>query len=246
MLQWLKRLYAPPIFDNDEDRTTLARYLTPILWSALGLSVIGTLLFFFAYPSTRNKIIPYGIISTLGIIFAMRLMKHGDVKKASISFIAQVWLIIFALQIQSGQPISSYINIYPALILMSALLLSSRAAIFVTLLSILTDFGLLLAARSGILPSSVPFLPDLWEKGINTSVNIFTATLAILSVRALQGARNRAHQEKTFNEAVLNTQNALIVVLDREGRIDVFPIAPLNCFLVIQPMKYWANQWLKP
>ena len=222
MFQWIKKLLAPPIFENDPKKTAQARILNPILLSGLGLSAIGSLTFYLANPVNRDLIMPYGIIATIGIAVAFTLMKKGFIRLASIGFISQIWLIVTAQQIQYGQPISSFANLYPALILMSALLLTPRAAFAVILFSILTNFGFYLAVHVGLILPSTPAIPYVWELIINMSISVFTAILALLSVRALQNARDHAQQEQIFNQTILNTQNALVVVLDPKGRIEFF------------------------
>jgi PAS domain S-box-containing protein len=222
MLQKIKKLFTPPTFENDPVRTNRARNLNPFLLSGLALSAMGTLIFIIANPVNRNQILPYGIIATLGIAIAIILMKKGFVHLASIGFVSQIWIIIIVQQIQYGQPISSFSNLIPALILMSALLLPPRAAFTVILLSIVANLGIFLAVQTGTMLSSTPTIPYEWEMAININISIFTAILALLSVRALQGARDQAQQEQNFNKAILDTQNALVVMLDPEGRVEFF------------------------
>ncbi len=135
MREWLRRLFAPSIFE-DEEKTRAARILSSIgwivFWAVLFLTV--TRLVTGNWQSESSKVFFPGV---LAIILATQVMiRAGYVRPAGVFLVVGIW---FALTIQAWLASGLRdvtILAYPVVILLCALLLGWREGAVAALLSV--------------------------------------------------------------------------------------------------------------
>jgi diguanylate cyclase (GGDEF)-like protein/PAS domain S-box-containing protein len=115
------------------------------------------------------------------------LLWRGRIK-ATINVLAYgVWTIVTGVSVFTGGVRAPAIIVYPVIILMIGWMISSRAALFITGLSLTASFGFLLAESWSFLPRSPPTPPALYA--------VVQVTLAILSL-VLIGRFVSAYQDR--------------------------------------------------
>jgi GAF domain-containing protein len=197
----LRAFLAPPIFPEDEDKTRKARYANAISVTFiivalgyeaairitrgyLGLGFIDIILFAIA------------ILLTIGLI----LLRRGFLQFTSIVLVSLIWVAINGIAASGfGIRDSSYITNL-LVILMAGLLLGWQASIFVTVLSILSGFGLAYAEQTGII-KTVAYPPASFAQDM-TFVLGLNAVLIYLLINGLESAVRRAQINSKELEAI--------------------------------------------
>jgi len=152
MLKRMTKIFAPPVFPDDEDKTRKARYanaialtlIAIILGYEIGARVIG--------GYTRPNVLDLILIILAIIIFAgWILLKRGYLRVTSILLVVLIWAASNGLAVTGlGIRDSSYITNF-SIVVMAGLLLGWRASMAVTIASVLSGFGLVYAEQSGLI-----------------------------------------------------------------------------------------------
>jgi GAF domain-containing protein len=210
MFDRVRQFFAPPVFEEDADKTRIARLLNLILWANLVVWVLGL----FALPLAEN---PLAVIPILGAMIlpgfgALALMRSGRVQLAGSLFIFILWVAVTGLLLVSDGVRSPMILGYATVIIVAALLLGGRAAIAFAGLTIVSAAGIFLIELNGFLPSAlIPIEP---VAAFSTFVGNIVIVVALLYIavgslnEALDRARGyaseleeqREHLEETIQE----------------------------------------------
>ncbi len=212
MLKLLRAVFAAPIFPEDEDKTRKARYANAIALALiviiLGYEVAARL------TSGSTKLSLFDIIMfavAITIMAGLSLLRRGYVQLASILLVSLIWLASNGAAATSfGIRDTSFI-INLSIILMAGLLLGWQASVVVTLLSILSGFGLAYLEQSGLMGSrdypAASFAQDM------TFVFGLNAVLIYLLINGLESAIKRAQTNatelKVINTDLTRAQNDL-------------------------------------
>jgi GAF domain-containing protein len=190
-MKQLRTLFAPPVFPEDEDKTRKARYANAISLTfiivALGYEV--------AIRITRGylglgliDIVLFAIAFLLSI--GLILLRRGFLQLTSILLVGLIWTAINGVAASGfGIRDSSYITNL-AVILMAGLLLGWQASVVVTVLSILSGFGLAYAEQNGLI-KTVSYPPASFAQDM-TFVLSLNAVLIYLLINGLESAVRRA------------------------------------------------------
>jgi GAF domain-containing protein len=212
MLKLLRAVFAAPIFPEDEDKTRKARYANAIALALiviiLGYEVAARL------TSGSTKLSLFDLIMfavAITIMAGLSLLRRGYVRLASILLVSLIWLASNGAAATSfGIRDTSFI-INLSIILMAGLLLGWQASVVVTLLSILSGFGLAYIEQSGLMGSrdypAASFAQDM------TFVFGLNAVLIYLLINGLESAIKRAQTNatelKVINTDLTRAQNDL-------------------------------------
>ena len=154
----LKRFFAPPIFEDDEEKTRIAGLLNTILWTQLFVTVIPAINLIFVPNNNRLvSFIPLAFILPLLAMFVF--MRLGYIRSVSIALVVFLLAITVLVGIFSGGKPVVIITYYPLIIVIAGLLLGGNSAVITALVS----SGLLglitLAGTEGYLPELLPSPP---------------------------------------------------------------------------------------
>ncbi|MCQ3937487.1 MAG: hypothetical protein DPW18_10630 [Chloroflexi bacterium] len=126
MFEWLRRLFASPIFD-DEEKTRSARILNGFGWSAIAL-LLALYFFQLVVDDWVSPFSKYLLPVLIGIILAAQAMlRRGYVRQAAAVSVILIWLTLTYQAYQANGLRDVTIVAYLTLILLASLLLGWRA-----------------------------------------------------------------------------------------------------------------------
>ena len=215
MLKRMTKIFAPPVFPEDEDKTRKARYA-----NAIALTLITIVL---GYEISRRAIRAYSgldlsdlILIALGVILLMGwiLLKRGYLQFASILLVVLIWAASNGLAVTgAGVRDSAYITNF-SIVVMAGLLLGWQASLVVTLASILSGFGLASAEQSGLI-GNVTYPPTAFAQDITFMFGLNTVLIYLL----INGLENEVKRSKThLKELELSNINLSNAQIDVEKR----------------------------
>jgi GAF domain-containing protein len=212
MLNQIRTILSPPIFPEDEDKTRRAKYANDIIIVFLAIAIAYETVVRAALHYIDVSILDLIVIGLVGICIAgLVLLRRGYVRLTSILLVVLIWLASNGIAATGyGARDSSYIINF-AIILIAGLLLSWRASLIVTFLSVISGFGLAYAEQNGwIQAPSYPitaFVRDI------AFVFILNGVLIRLLINGLETAlkKSRLHLEEleSTNINLHDTQNEL-------------------------------------
>jgi GAF domain-containing protein len=185
MQYYFRKILAPPIFPEDEDKTRSAAILNTIGWSTL-LIVVAILLMRTIQGNDLNFGEVNGILVTViaTIAFVLYLARRGYVKASGFLFVVTLWggLSYVAWAADGVRDIAFFAYTLP--ILMAGLLIGWRGAAVITFVSILSGWVLAYAEATQL------FVPTL-DEPLNfardmTGVFVLIGILIYLMITGLQ------------------------------------------------------------
>jgi GAF domain-containing protein len=169
----MKWLFAPPVFEGDEEKTRLASLLNTII---LIQFVIPFILVVNAVrlPNNRVVLLPIILAFTIPLILMLFFTRHGYVRPVSIVFL--VFLSIIAAlfgYLNGGQP-RAVVIYYPLIIVIAGLLLGGNSAIITSLISSMLLGVITYAGSKGLIREIV--------QAPTTEVSVFTYVIGFLII----------------------------------------------------------------
>src|SRR5687767_2166465 len=152
MLKRIMRMFAPPVFPEDDDKSRKARYANAIALTLIVIVLgyeIGTraLRSYTGLDTSDLILITVGLILLAGWI----LLKRGHLQLTSILLVVLIWVASNGIAFTGvGIRDSSYMTNF-TIVVMAGLLLGWRASIIVTVASILSGFGLAYAEENELI-----------------------------------------------------------------------------------------------
>ena len=207
------KLFEPPLFPEDEDKSRSAAILNSIGWSTL-LMVTVILLIRIVQGNDPNITEVNWLLTAViaSIALVLYLSKRGHVRAAGFLFVATVWSgLTYVTWVADGIRDVAFFA-YSVPILIAGLLLGWRGTAIVTFLSILSGWALAYAEAaqwfSPTLDQPLSFARDM------TGVLLLIGVLIYLMIsglqRALARARAAAHElsasNRELNELRMNLQ----------------------------------------
>src|SRR5687767_7327850 len=212
MLNQVRRIFSPPVFPEDEDKTRKAKYANAILIAFLGIAIVYETIYRAAIRYTDVALLDLIAIGLAAIcIVGLAFLRRGYVQLTSILLVVLVWLASNGIAATGyGARDSSYIINF-AIVLMAGLLLSWRAALIVTLLSVISGFALAFAEQNGlIIAASYPITGFAFDI---TIVFVLNGVLIFLLIDGLEQALKRSRMNlqelESANTNLSFTQNEL-------------------------------------
>ncbi|MBN1657765.1 MAG: GAF domain-containing protein [Anaerolineae bacterium] len=191
MFNRMRRFFAPPVFEDDEDKTRVAGLLNVILLCILAVAGMIGLAAPFALPSPVVGVVVAGsmFLLCLGALF---LMHRGYVQPASLIAVSLQWITYVVLVLLTGGMTSLLsVGLFTA-VMMAGLLLSGLAALAVAGLSILVSLGIVAAESAGFLPTPLLLLQAGTAWLVLAANLLLGALILYLAARSLNQALGRA------------------------------------------------------
>ena len=207
MMNWIRRVFAPPVFEGDEDKTRTAGLLNIILLSILAIAGPMVVIAPLALPLPVLGVavsVPM-VLLCLGALF---LMRRGYVRLASLIPVSIQWIAYAVLVLISGGMTSIFGVGLVTDTVMAGLLLGRRAALAVAGLSIVFGLAIVYMGNAGLLPTPY-FTPDAGTAWLVVAANLFeTAVILYLAVSSL-------------DEALVRARNLATELEGQRGRLEV-------------------------
>jgi GAF domain-containing protein len=212
MLKQVGTFFRPPVFREDEDKTRKARYANAIAMLFLIVIILyETVLRFLLHYAGFSLIdlIVLGIAAIFGA--GLVLLRKGFVRFTSILLVVIIWIASNSIAASGyGVKDASYIVNF-AIILMAGLLLGWQASLFITVLSILSGWGLAVAEANGLI-SVQPYAVTAFTRDVDF-VLVINAAIIYLLINGLENAlrKSRANFDEleAANANLGLTQNEL-------------------------------------
>ncbi|MBI5839317.1 MAG: GAF domain-containing protein [Chloroflexi bacterium] len=207
MFSFIKRVFAPPVFPGDEEKTRIAGFLNISLWLGIFTSSIALILAqFLVVPENRAyQSTVYAIQAGLWIVLQI-VMRRGAVRASSLAFITLIYISMTNQLIQRADILSGIgvVNFF-LIISLSTLLLREIGIIVFTLLSIVSLFAAYYASTNGLITQRlVPPTPfAAWV--FYTLIYIIASAVLFVSSNSLRRAV-RQIRESEKNIAAANSQ----------------------------------------
>lgn len=179
MFARIRQALAAPVFEDDEDKTRIARLLNSTLLILLATTVLGTAAVIAVEPPSEWAFsIAFGVVMT-AITLALRAFLHrGHVRAIGTILALALWAGITLLLAVSGGLGNTAVVAYFLLIGVTNLLLGKRLGIFLTFLIILTTGGLFYAETNGLIE------PRIRDATQPTDLTMLVITLVLTTVIA--------------------------------------------------------------
>ncbi|HKZ69009.1 MAG TPA: PAS domain S-box protein, partial [Anaerolineales bacterium] len=216
----MRTLLTPPVFD-DEDKTLEARLLHVILLALFGVTAATYLTPLFVSDLVLTLPMLFELLTAcLGLIGGLLfLMRRGYVRLTSQILVGLFWITMTILIVLTGGVRAPAYFGYPVAVALCGLLLSGRASILLTALSVVAGFAILTGANRDVLASLsvIPDTPVLW---FSASVYlILLAVLQFLATRAMRVALKRARASEAQYRMLFEEAPYGICIADFKNRI---------------------------
>ena len=153
-----KHLFAPPIFEGDEEKTRISSLLNTILLTQFFVAIIPALNLILVPSDNRLiSLLPVGFILPLVVMFVT--MRLGYVRATSMALIGFLLGITTILGIFSGGKPQLIITYFPLIIVIAGLLLGGNSAVITALISSLLLGLITYAGSTGLIPEILPSPP---------------------------------------------------------------------------------------
>lgn len=215
MLKRMTKIFAPPVFPGDEDKTRKARYVNAIALTliviVLGYEIGARTIRGYTGQNISDLIL---IILAIIILIGWFLLKQGYLRFTSILLVILIWIVSNGLAITgSGVRDSSYITNF-SIVVMAGLLLGWQASLTVTIASILSGFGLAYAEQSGLI-GNVSYPATAFAQDVTFIFGLNTVLIYLL----ISGLENEVKRSKaSLKELELSNINLNTAQIDLEKR----------------------------
>ncbi|HET9908925.1 MAG TPA: GAF domain-containing protein [Anaerolineales bacterium] len=215
----LMKFLAPPIFENDEEKTRVAGLLNAVL-----LFLIGTIFFIgpisiFLSPAADRLVFAIQFFSGLpflGLFYV--LMKRGYVQAASVGLIAFITVLLLAVSFLEAELVSATVMSSFIAIATAALFLGPRSLTALVLVFLAGYFIIAIGRSSGWLQPQIPHATEAMNTYITVAINLILGTTALALGssslrRAITQSRSASKELNTSN------QNLLLLQAELEDRV---------------------------
>jgi GAF domain-containing protein len=191
MLKQVLNIFSPPVFPEDEDKTRKAKYANAIaiafFFVAAFYQIIIRIFVNYAGLSIMDLfMLGVAVICGAGLV----LLRKGYVRFTSVLLVVITWAASNSISATGfGVRDSSYVINF-AIILMAGLLLGWQASFFITIISILSGYGLAYAETNGLI-NVVPYPVTSFAQDMAFIFGL-NAVLIYLLINGLENALKRS------------------------------------------------------
>lgn len=212
-----RKLLAPPVFPEDEDKTRSAAVINAIGWSTVFTLV--TLLVIRSIQGQDVHLAEVNLVLTVvivAIVLILYLTHKGYIKTASVLLAGIVWVgLSYLTWIADGIRDVAFFG-YSIPILMAGLLLGWQGAIVFTLASILSGWALAYAEAQQLFTPSLD-TPLAFARDM-TGIFALISILMYLTIHSLQNALDNSRA--TAHELSLSNKELSNLRIDLEQRVE--------------------------
>lgn len=196
-MEQLRRILAPPIFPLDEDKTRKAKYANAIAMAFLFVAILYEALIRVFVSHSGFFVIDVFVLGVALICgVALVLLRKGYVQFTSFLLVIVTWIASNSISATGfGVRDSSYILNF-AIVLMAGLLIGWQASLTITLISVLSGYGLAIAESNGWI--NVPPYPILSFAQDMALIFVLNGVLIYLLINGLENAlkKSRSHLDE--------------------------------------------------
>lgn len=191
MFIFLKKMLAPPVF-NDDEKTHHAYLLHTILWGLIFVPVPYVSYTLLKTPEFTARALTQGIIGEAINFFLLFLLHRGYVYAASMIQISSFWFF-FTISAVTGGGVhgEAYLLGYPLVIVIAGILTSGRVTFAITALSLIAGGAMVYAEAQEKLVFAAP----------GSSMSIWVISLAIFPMGMILQYLSRNTVEKILRRA---------------------------------------------
>jgi PAS domain S-box-containing protein len=190
----IRRFFAPPIFDGDEDKTRTARVLNAFLLTITAFLILagGILVPFVFVEKLYNAMFVLAFL--LAMVAARWLLQRGRVRLASVVFVSVMWIVFTTFLFLAGGMTSIAAVFYVAGTVVAGLLLGTRAALVHAIVCSLAGLVTVILEASGH-PLPRLFSVSAIVGWVDMTISLLlTTTVLNLALRGLTDALALARQ----------------------------------------------------
>jgi PAS domain S-box-containing protein len=214
MFNWLRRLFASPIFE-DEEKTRVASILNNFLWGATGILL--AIIIFRAAVWAENGYVPLLILLTvvIALVGGQVMIRRGHVRSTSMVLVAILWLATTYQAWQADGIRDAAVFSYIVVIVLSSLLMGWRFASVMGGLSIISIWYFALLEKQGMRIFHVDD-PVNYARDLSVSIVLIGVLVYLLISswsRTLQSARIEL-QERLRVEKKMQSQADYLAALN--------------------------------
>lgn len=194
MRAWLRKTFASPIFEDDEEKTRVARLLNIILLFVMSLVMLFSVPAWFTTPHIGR--IAIELFLALLAVIMLGMLHRGYVRSAGFLLSFTLWAAITYGTYEAGGFSGSIMSAYFGIILIAELLLGVWMGVLFGGLSIAAVGFMMILDSAGLLPPAPAYITDgtfFWEF---TSVVIGLVALLSLVMNSLSQALSRARRNE--------------------------------------------------
>lgn len=229
MVNRLRRLFAPPIF-ADEEKTRIAQILNGFLWSAIGaLLVLITFRFIFW---TENEYVPLLVLIGIVIVLACGqfMIRRGYVHGSSLFLVSALWVALTYQVWEADGVRDAAVIAYIVVIIFSSLLLGWRFASVVGGVSVAAIWYFSIMEKQGLrifqVDDPISYARDL--SVVIVLIGILIYLLITSWSRTLQSARVELQERLRAEEKIQRQADYLVAMneisLGLLNRLELHPL----------------------
>ncbi|MBN1178772.1 MAG: GAF domain-containing protein [Anaerolineae bacterium] len=186
-----KQLLFPPVFEDDAERTRVARVLHITLLVIFVVTCLGAPVSLLRRPSPALSMRLAILLAIIGIAYTLLRLRH--VRSAAAFYTTAQWVYLTAIMVYSGGVASPNRTAYVVSVVLAGLLLGTRAALLFGGLSFVSAIAMsYIEAVWGLpTPMEVDFTANL---AVLVNALATVTTLVVVAIRSLNEALARARQ----------------------------------------------------
>jgi PAS domain S-box-containing protein len=195
MTAFLTKILTPPKLE-DEERTRQAYFLNITVWTLLFVPPIYLLYILVRVPQDASRALTQVFFAEVVNLTILFLLHRGHIRLATLMQIGALWSF-FTLSAVTGAGVrgESYLLGYPLVIMISGLLKNKRVAIGITVISLVTGWGMAyLESHGRFIPTNVSEPMTSWV--ISLVLFPLGMVLQTLATRKMQNALQRASESE--------------------------------------------------
>lgn len=218
MAAFLKRIFSPPIFE-DEEKTHQAYLLNVLLWVLICIPVPYILYTIIFAPQNISRALLQSTVGEIANFILLYLLHIGYVRVAAYGQVVSFWLFFTISAVTSAGVFSGgYFLGYPLVIVISGILLGVRTTSVITVISLVAGGWMIDAEKSGWLASEeITTSLSIWV----LSAIVFPLLLILqgLSSNMIQTALRRARASEDRYKLILSISSDYIyeTVIQEDG-----------------------------
>lgn len=212
MITWLRKTLAPPVFEDDEEKTRVARLLNIILIFVMSLVMLFSVPAWFTTPEVGRIAIELFLAGWA--IFMLFLLHRGYVRRSGFLLSFTLWAAVTYGTYEAGGFYGTTFSAYFGIILIAELLLGIWAGVIFGALSIGAAALMMALDSQGLLPPAPDYITHetfFWEFSAVVIGVVALLSLVMTSLRqALARARrNERELAQKVEEVQLLAQQAI-------------------------------------
>lgn len=226
MIALIKRIFVPPVFE-DEEKTRQAHFLNVIAWTLFAIPPIYFIFILIQVPADASRAIAQAFAGEFVTGFILYLIHRGEIRAATLIQIGALWLFFTASAVTgAGVRGESYLLGYPLVIMIAGILKNKRVAIGITVISLITGWGMAYLETQGrFTPTNVSGPMTAWVISLVLfPLGMLLQTLATQKLRhALQRANESEERYKLISR--VSSDYAFASDVDENGKLSLVWVA---------------------